>query len=152
MSKQSMEERMLEVLKKYESRWKKKIKNAVPGQVVTRFPPEPNGYLHIGHVRAIIVDYYYPKIMGGHMIFRFDDTNPKKEKQEFIDCIKEDLETLGIKYSKLTHTSDHFETILDYATKLIESGLAYCDDTDQKQVREERMKGIASRNRDASVE
>ena len=95
------------------------LKNAVEGKVITRFPPEPSGYLHIGHVKAALLNFHYAKMYKGNMILRFDDTNPSKEKQEFVDAIVEDLHTLGVSFYRLTHTSDYFALIHDYARKLI---------------------------------
>ena len=110
------------------------LKDAVPGQVVTRFPPEPSGYLHIGHAKAALLNDYFAKEYKGKLIVRFDDTNPSKEKEEFEESIKEDLKLIGIHGDVITHTSDHFETLYEYALKLINKGLAYADDTDQDTV------------------
>lgn len=81
---------------------------AKQGEVVTRFPPEPSGFLHIGHVKAAMLNYHYAKIYGGKMILRFDDTNPLNEKIEFVENIIRDLKTLDIKPDIVTHTSDYF--------------------------------------------
>jgi glutamyl-tRNA synthetase len=81
---------------------------AEQGKVVTRFPPEPSGFLHIGHVKAAMLNYHYAKIYEGKMILRFDDTNPMNEKIEFVENIIRDLKTLGIKPDQITHTSDYF--------------------------------------------
>lgn len=85
------------------------MKGAKKGEVVTRFPPEPSGYLHIGHVKAAIINYHYSKIYDGKMVMRFDDTNPSKEKGEYVDSILEDVKTLGITWDKFSYTSDYFE-------------------------------------------
>ncbi|KAJ2658093.1 glutamate--tRNA ligase [Coemansia sp. RSA 1200] len=122
------------------------------GTVVTRFPPEPSGYLHIGHAKAALLNQYFAQLYHGRMIVRFDDTNPTKEKGEFEDSITEDLRLLGITADRVTHTSDYFQTIYGYAVAMIRKGLAYADDTDQETMRDERGKGIASRCRDLSVE
>ncbi|KAJ2705941.1 glutamate--tRNA ligase [Coemansia sp. IMI 203386] len=122
------------------------------GKVVTRFPPEPSGYLHIGHAKAALLNEHIARSNGGKLIVRFDDTNPSKEKVEFEDSIVEDLRLLGIKGDLISHTSDHFQTIYEYALKLISKGLAYVDDTDQETMRAERMDGIASRCRDQSLD
>lgn len=128
------------------------LQDAKDGQVVTRFPPEPSGYLHIGHAKAAMLNQYFAQKYHGKLIVRFDDTNPSKEKSEFQDSILEDLQLLGIKGDVLSYTSDHFQLLHDYAVKLIEQGDAYVDDTDQATMRSQRMDGIASARRDRSVE
>ncbi|KAF9469253.1 glutamate-tRNA ligase [Collybia nuda] len=128
------------------------LQNAKDGQVVTRFPPEPSGYLHIGHTKAAILNQYFAKMYNGKLIVRFDDTNPTKERTEFEDTILEDLRLLDIHGDIITHTSDYFDTLYDLAIKLIKSGKAYADDTEQLQMRDERFKGIASAHRNDSVE
>ncbi|KAJ1965165.1 glutamate--tRNA ligase [Dipsacomyces acuminosporus] len=128
------------------------LKNVEYGKVVTRFPPEPSGYLHIGHAKAAMLNDYIAHSNGGKLIIRFDDTNPSKEKEEFESSIVEDLRLLGIKGDTVSHTSDYFDTLYDYALQLIKKGLAYVDDTDQETMRQQRMDGIASKCRDLSVE
>ncbi|KAJ2388506.1 glutamate--tRNA ligase, partial [Coemansia sp. RSA 2603] len=128
------------------------LTNIEYGKVVTRFPPEPSGYLHIGHAKAALLNEHIARSNGGKLIIRFDDTNPTKEKVEFEDAIVEDLRLLGIKGDMISHTSDHFQTIYEYAVKLIKKGLAYVDDTDQLTMREERTNGIPSRCRDQSLD
>ncbi|KAF2405284.1 putative Glutamyl-tRNA synthetase, cytoplasmic [Trichodelitschia bisporula] len=119
--------------------------------VVTRFPPEPSGYLHIGHAKAAVInDYFAHDKYKGTLILRFDDTNPTKEKEEFQDSIVEDLELLGIKPDKRTHTSDYFQELHDYCVQMIKEGTAYADDTAQEVMRQQRMEGIPSKERDAS--
>ena len=128
------------------------LKNAEMGKVVTRFPPEPSGYLHIGHAKAALLNDYFAKLYKGKLLLRFDDTNPSKEKMEYENSIKEDLELLGIKADSVSHTSDHFSKIYDYAITMIKSGLAYVDDTDQETMRAQRFDGIESKCRNKSVE
>ncbi|KAK0536027.1 glutamate--tRNA ligase [Tilletia horrida] len=128
------------------------LKGAKEGQVITRFPPEPSGYLHVGHTKAVILNQYFAKMYKGKMLVRFDDTNPSKEKAEFEDSIMEDIALLGIKPDSTSHTSDYFDHLYKLAIQLIQSGQAYCDDTPQETMRAERMDGIASARRDASVE
>ena len=96
--------------------------------VRTRLPPEPNGYLHIGHVKAFLIDYYTAKLFNGELILRFDDTNPIKEDIEYIDAIMEDAKWLGIVWSKVTFASDYFDQLYEWAIRLINLGLAYVDD------------------------
>ena len=128
------------------------LAGAEKGKVVTRFPPEPSGYLHIGHAKAALLNEYFAHSYDGTLIVRFDDTNPSKEKAEFEESILHDLEMLKIKGDKVTWTSDHFDTLYNYALKMIKEGKAYVDDTQQEQMRDERMKGIASKCRDQSVD
>lgn len=128
------------------------LPDAEIGKVVTRFPPEPSGYLHIGHAKAAILNEYFAHAYKGKLIIRFDDTNPTKEKVEFQDSILEDLELLGIKGDQVTYSSDYFDQMYDLAIKLIKQGDAYCDDTPLEKMREERMVGDASARRDRTVE
>jgi glutamyl-tRNA synthetase len=121
--------------------------------VVTRFPPEPSGYLHIGHLKAATLNDYFAHVLyKGTLLLRFDDTNPSKEKQEFQDAIVEDLALVDIKPDKTSYTSDHFEYLYQCCIRIIKEGHAYADDTPQEKMRDERMKGIASECRDKSVE
>ncbi|ABN66938.1 glutamine-tRNA ligase [Scheffersomyces stipitis CBS 6054] len=128
------------------------LPGAEMGKVVTRFPPEPSGYLHIGHAKAAILNEYFAHNYKGQLVIRFDDTNPTKEKEEFQDSIIEDLALLGVKGEKVTFSSDYFDTMYDLAIKLIKDGNAYCDDTPLEKMREERMVGEASARRNRSVE
>ena len=124
--------------------------------VHTRFPPEPNGYLHIGHAKAISVDFGIAKDFGGQCNLRFDDTNPAKEEQEYVDAIKADIQWLGYQWDHLFYASDYFETLYDYAVKLIHKGAAYVCDLTGDQIREYRgtltAPGKNSPYRDRSVE
>ncbi|KAL4067745.1 tRNA synthetases class I, catalytic domain-containing protein [Scleroderma yunnanense] len=128
------------------------LQSAKEGEVVTRFPPEPSGYLHIGHAKAALLNQYFAKMYKGKLIIRFDDTNPTKERTEFEETILEDLKLLNIEGDKISHTSDYFDTIYNLAIQLIMAGNAYTDDTEQAQMREERGKGIPSAHRDDPVE
>jgi glutaminyl-tRNA synthetase len=108
-------------------------------EVVTRFPPEPNGYLHIGHAKAICVSFGIAEEFGGRCHLRFDDTNPTKEEQEFIDAIEADVRWLGFDWGKhLYHASDYFEQLYDWAEHLIKAGKAYVDDQSQEEMRASR--------------
>ena len=119
--------------------------------VVTRFPPEPSGYLHIGHAKAALLnDYFAHKKYKGTLILRFDDTNPAKESQDFEDSIIEDLALLAVKPDRTTHASDYFQELHDLCVQMLKEGTAYADDTEQETLRKERMDGIESRRRNAS--
>lgn len=154
--------KQLQELKKIANAGKKKeshkanfeidLPDAKMGEVVTRFPPEPSGYLHIGHAKAAILNQYFAQEYKGKLIIRFDDTNPSKENVEFQDAILEDLKLLGITGDKITYSSDYFQEMYDLCVKLIKEGKAYCDDTPVEKMREERMVGDASARRDRSVE
>lgn len=128
------------------------LEGAEMGKVVTRFPPEPSGYLHIGHAKAVLLNQYFAHKYQGKLIIRFDDTNPSKEKDEYEKSIMEDLEMLGVKGDVLTYTSDHFQTLYDFALRMIKEGKAYADDTPLEQMREERFAGTHSKHREDSVE
>ena len=107
--------------------------------VVTRFPPEPNGYLHIGHAKSICLNFGIAQEFGGRCHLRFDDTNPTKEEQEYIDAIKEDVRWLGFDWGEhLYHASDYFEQLFAWAEHLIRAGLAYVDDQSQDEIRARR--------------
>ena len=127
------------------------------GQVVTRFPPEPNGYLHIGHASSICLNFGIAEEFGGTCHLRFDDTNPAKEEEEYAEAIKADLKWLGFDWGEhLYYASDYFEQLYGYAVRLTESGDAYVCDLSQEQIREYRgtltMPGTPSPFRDRSVE
>jgi glutaminyl-tRNA synthetase len=97
--------------------------------VQTRFPPEPNGYLHIGHAKAICIDFGMAEAFGGKTNLRFDDTNPVKEDVEYVDAIKEDIHWLGFDWEdREFYASDYFEQLYLFAEKLIQKGVAYVDD------------------------
>src|SRR4051812_30276242 len=107
--------------------------------VVTRFPPEPNGYLHIGHAKSIHLNFGSARKYGGRCHLRFDDTNPTKEEQEFIDAIKADVRWLGFDWGKhLYHASDYFERLYGWAEDLIRAGKAYVDDQTPDEMRASR--------------
>ena len=108
------------------------------GRVQTRFPPEPNGYLHIGHVKALSVDFLTAERFGGVCNLRFDDTNPTKEKEEFVEAIKDDIHWLGFEYGNVFYASEQYDQIYEFALDLIRRGLAYVDDLSKEEIREYR--------------
>ncbi|XP_053164871.1 bifunctional glutamate/proline--tRNA ligase isoform X2 [Hemicordylus capensis] len=127
------------------------LPGAEMGKVIVRFPPEASGYLHIGHAKAALLNQHYQVNFKGKLIMRFDDTNPEKEKEDFEKVILEDVAMLHIKPDQFTYTSDHFETIMKYAEKLIQDGKAYVDDTPAEQMKMEREQRIESKHRNNSV-
>ena len=132
------------------------LKEGRVSTVVTRFPPEPNGYLHIGHARAITINFDIAAAYGGRTHLRFDDTNPTKEDVEYVEAIKRDIEWLGFKWDALYYASDYFEEMYNRAVLLIKKGLAYVDDQSQEEIRATRgtltEPGIESPYRNRSVE
>ena len=114
------------------------LKDGVYDRVQTRFPPEPNGYLHIGHAKAISIDFGIAEKYGGKCNLRFDDTNPTKEDVEYVDAIKEDIEWLGYRWDNIYYASDYFDYIYECALKLIDKGLAYVDEMSADEIREYR--------------
>ncbi len=124
--------------------------------VRTRLPPEPNGYLHIGHAKAFLIDYLVAAEQGGELYLRFDDTNPVKEEVEYVDAIKEDARWLGIQWVKETYASDYFDELYDWAVRLVKMGKAYIDDQSPEEVSANRGSltepGVESPYRDRPVE
>jgi len=112
--------------------------NRYNGRVQTRFPPEPNGYLHIGHAKAICLDFELADEFGGHTNLRFDDTNPEKEDTEYVESIKADVNWLGFKWDGLFYASDYFDQLYEWAVKLIKDGKAYVDDLTADEIRQYR--------------
>ncbi|HEX5419599.1 MAG TPA: glutamine--tRNA ligase, partial [Gammaproteobacteria bacterium] len=109
------------------------------GRVQTRFPPEPNGYLHIGHAKSICLNFGVSEEFGGTCYLRFDDTNPGKESVEYVEAIKRDVRWLGFDWGdRLTHASDYFDRLYEFALRLIEDGKAYVDQLTAEQIREYR--------------
>ncbi len=111
------------------------IENGLKDTIITRFPPEPNGYLHIGHAKAITLNFDMASEFGGKTNLRFDDTNPIKEDEEYVQSIKEDVEWLGFKWDKLLWASDYFDFMYEKAILLIKKGLAYVDDLSGDEIR-----------------
>jgi glutaminyl-tRNA synthetase len=112
--------------------------NKYAGRVQTRFPPEPNGYLHIGHAKAICLDFGLANEFGGHTNLRFDDTNPEKEETEYVDSIMEDVKWLGFQWDGLFYASDYFGQLFTWAVQLIKAGKAYVDDLSADEIRKYR--------------
>lgn len=106
--------------------------------ILTRFPPEPNGYLHMGHASSICLNFGVAKKYGGKTNLRFDDTNPVTEDTEYVDSIKEDIQWLGFQWEKELYASDYFETLYQYAVRLINKGLAYVDDSTSEEIAEQK--------------
>lgn len=118
------------------------LQGATMGNVVTRFPPEPNGYPHLGHAKAAIIDEEYARLYNGKLILRFDDTNPVNEKLEYYDAIKEGLEWLGVKFDVTKNTSDDIQLLYKYGKKLIMAGGAYVCTCPQKIIHNRRADGL----------
>ena len=121
-----------------------------------RFPPEPNGYLHVGHTKAICINFGLGEKYGAPVNLRFDDTNPEKEEQEFVDAIKEDIKWLGFKYDKELYASDYFQQLYDWAVEMIKQGKAYVDEQPSEVITEQRKNptepGIESPFRNRPIE
>ncbi len=143
LSREELEKEMssFEYLVKEEKEKTIKLPNAERGDVITRFPPEPSGYPHIGHAKAAWLDYEAAKAYEGYMVLRFDDTNPEKESAEFVDAIKQGLEWLGIRWEKETFTSDQMELIYEAAATLIKEGKAYVCTASQDDLSKSRTEG-----------
>ena len=134
----------------------KSLADGAVKQIHTRFPPEPNGYLHIGHAKSICLNFGFAKRYGGLCNLRFDDTNPVKEDVEYVDSIKEDVNWLGFQWAEEHYASDYFEQLYDWAVELIRKGKAYVDDQSQEEIRLNRgtvtVPGKESPWRNRSVE
>ena len=148
-----MEERKLNFL---EEIIEKDLAEGKVDSIMTRFPPEPNGYLHLGHAKSICLNFGLAQKYGGKTNLRYDDTNPTKEDTEYVDSIKEDIKWLGFEWDKELYASDYFDQLYAWAEELIQRGLAYVDDQNQDQIRAGRgtvdKPGTPSPWRDRSVE
>src|ERR1039457_6157231 len=126
------------------------------GKVHTRFPPEPNGYLHIGHAKSICLNFGLALKFGGKTNLRFDDTNPITEETEYVDSIKEDVRWLGFEWANEFYASDYFDQLYRFAVKLIEKGLAYVDDSTSDEIAAQKgtptEPGIRNKYADRSVD
>ena len=114
------------------------LKSGKCQSILTRFPPEPNGYLHLGHAKSLCINFGLAQKYGGKTNLRYDDTNPVKEDTEYVDAIKEDIKWLGFQWEKELYASDYFDQLYEWAEQLIQRGLAYVDDQTQEQMRENR--------------
>ncbi|MCB1234135.1 MAG: glutamine--tRNA ligase, partial [Verrucomicrobiae bacterium] len=133
------------------------LKSGKHATIVTRFPPEPNGYLHIGHAKSICLNFGIAREFGGRCHLRFDDTNPSKEEQEYVDSIQEDIRWLGFDWGENRFfASDYFDQLYEWAVFLIKEGKAYVDDQTAEEIRQTRgtltEPGTPSPHRDRSVE
>lgn len=133
------------------------LKNGLnDGRIQTRFPPEPNGYLHIGHAKAVCIDFGIAQKYGGTCNLRFDDTNPVKEDVEYVDAIKEDINWLGFQWENVYYASDYFHQLYDFAVDLIKRGYAYVDEQTSEQIAQQKgtptIPGTNSPYRDRPVE
>lgn len=138
--------------KKIEERKLPPLPNAKEGFVMTRFPPEPNGYLHLGHAKAIVIDSTYARMYKGKMLLRFDDTNPLKEQLEYYDAIRESLNWLGITYDLEKNSSDDMEFYYKYAEQIINSGNAYVCTCQHNIIKENRFQGKPCSCRNLSIQ
>ena len=135
-SNESTEKKSLNFIEQIVDNALKEGKNG--GRLQTRFPPEPNGYLHIGHAKAICMDFGVAEKFGGVCNLRFDDTNPQKEDTEYVEAIKHDIEWLGFKWGNIYHASDYFQQLWDFAVRLIKEGKAYVDEQTSEQIAEQK--------------
>ena len=129
--------------------------NKFSERVHTRFPPEPNGYLHIGHAKSICLNFEIANTYKGKCNLRFDDTNPEKENVEYIEAIKKDIQWLGYKWDSMHFSSDYFDSLYEYAVNLIENNFAYIDSSSAEKIKQERgtltEPGVNSKDRDRSI-
>jgi glutaminyl-tRNA synthetase len=132
------------------------LKSGKYTNIITRFPPEPNGYLHIGHAKSICLNFGLALKYGGKTNLRFDDTNPVTEETEYVDSIKNDIQWLGFKWSQELYASDYFENLYEFAVKLIKKGLAYVDDSTSEEIAKQKgtptQSGTESPYRSRSIE
>jgi glutaminyl-tRNA synthetase len=153
LSLQTMEEKSLNFI---EEIIEEDLKNGKYKTIVTRFPPEPNGYLHMGHATSICLNFGLSKKYGGYTNLRFDDTNPVTEETEYVDSIKDDVRWLGFEWKNELYASDYFDTLYGFAVKLINKGLAYVDDSSSEVIAKEKgtptEPGVENKFRNRSIE
>lgn len=128
------------------------LEGAVEGDFATRFPPEPNGYLHVGHAKPLFLEDAFRDIYKGKLFLYFDDTNPKKESQEYVDAIKKDLEWLGVSFDKEYYASDNIEKTYEQCRKLIKDGKAYACSCTSEEMKKQRLEQKACAHRDRPIE
>ena len=132
------------------------LKSGKYKKILTRFPPEPNGYLHIGHAKSICLNFGLPQKYGGATNLRFDDTNPTTEETEYVESIKEDIAWLGFTWANEFYASDYFEQLYEFAVELVKKGLAYVDDSTSEEIAAQKgtptQPGIRNKYADRSVE
>ena len=121
-------------------------------RIQTRFPPEPNGYLHIGHAKAFCLDFGVAEEYGGVCNLRFDDTNPVKEDTEYVESIMEDIQWLGYHWANVYYASDYFQQLWDFAVRLIKEGKAYVDEQTSEQIAEQKPQNGAEGHRNAKYQ
>ena len=127
------------------------LREAIEGKVVTRLPPEASGFLHLGHVKALLLNYMYARQYHGKVILRFDDTNPEKENIVYEEAIMADIKKLGLECDMHTYSSDYFDQVIDYGRNLINSGLAYIDFSSAKEINKCRIQFQPSKYRDTDI-
>lgn len=157
LSRKQLEEKAKEFEEEFTAEYKEKlektsrpsfvIEGAEEGKFKTRFPPEPNGYMHIGHAKAAFIEQELARLYKGKCSLYFDDTNPENEKQEFVDAFKKDFKWLGLKFDEEYYASDNIERMYGYAEQLIKMGKAYVCDCDPEKLRQGREKGIACKHK-----
>ncbi len=132
------------------------LKSGKVTSIMTRFPPEPNGYLHLGHAKSLCINFGLAQKYGGKTNLRYDDTNPTKEDTEYVDAIKEDIRWMGFQWENELYASDYFDQLYEWAEQLIKRGLAYVDDETQEEISAHRgtveTPGTESPYRNRSVE
>ena len=143
-----MEERSLNFIEQIVEKDLQEGKN--DGRIQTRFPPEPNGYLHIGHVKAICMDFGIAEKYNGVCNLRFDDTNPVKEDVEYVDSIQQDIAWLGFKWGNIYYASDYFQQLYDLAIEFIKQGKAYIDEQTAEQIAEQKRQSKIEYQREGS--
>lgn len=162
LSKDQLKKEYEPYKKEFEEKYEKKVEStskprmelegATKGDFATRFAPEPSGYLHIGHASAAFLAQEFSRIYEGRLFLYFDDTNPEKETQEFVDAIKKDLKWMGIKFDNEYYASDNIQLIYGCARKLIKSGKAYADECMQEEIKKNRFDGKECIHRNAGID